>query len=394
MEGRETMRRTCWMIVAAALSCAPDQGAGPGTGGDGGPDVRDGTGTGCNADDCASRCATLGYPEGRCIPGGACSCSGTGDPGSTDELCGDGLDNNGNGAADEGCGCGPGTTQPCYSGPITTRGRGECRDGVQPCIGSGEFGHWGECTGQILPAPEECDRMDNDCDIVVDEGCPGTCTPTEFAVETICADGLDNECDGLADCHDPDCPPCCSVEVCDGVDNDCDTIVDEDCGGPCVPNEFAGFGRYCLDGIDNDCDGRLDCDDFDCMMFCCARPEVCGDGVDNDCDRAIDCNDSDCCTEPACLGVPVCSSVCCVPSTWRWCDTPTACAWGRQQCRPDGEWGTCEETSERPGTCSSYYYSTQCCVDAGACCQNYHRIEPLPWDASIGHCPGIVAECT
>lgn len=71
-----------------------------------------------------------------------------------------------------------------------------------------------------------CDDKDNDCDGVVDEGCPcdfrksdgvcdearitgdGECLPTqeyEPQGEESCNDDLDNDCDGDTDCRDDDC---------------------------------------------------------------------------------------------------------------------------------------------------------------------------------------------
>jgi hypothetical protein len=91
--------------------------------------------------------------------------------------------------------------------------------------------------------------------------------------------------------------------------------------------------------------------------------------------------------------LPGCTGQCCDPGQYRYCDTPTYCSWGRQQCRPDGRWGTCEETT-RPPSCTGYYYDTDCCVRLGFCCQNFWHWDPsLPIDASVGSCEGITAVC-
>jgi hypothetical protein len=59
--------------------------------------------------------------------------------------------------------------QPCYSGPSSTRSVGNCHDGTQSCIGT-----LGACTGEVDPMPHEnCfNTTDDDCDGVVNNGCP------------------------------------------------------------------------------------------------------------------------------------------------------------------------------------------------------------------------------
>jgi len=82
-----------------------------------------------------------------------------------DEVCGDGLDNDANGFADEGCPCTLGATQSCFIGPPNSRDVGACVDGVQVCGG----GTWGPCEGGIAPSDELCDTKDNDCNGCVDD---------------------------------------------------------------------------------------------------------------------------------------------------------------------------------------------------------------------------------
>jgi cysteine-rich repeat protein len=112
--------------------------------------------------------------------------------------------------------------------------------------------------------------------------------------EPECTDGADNDCDGLVDCADPDCaiyPICggpCGDGICDpGVpENPCNCEVD--CGPP-HPIEPLGL---CADGIDNDCDGFIDCDDPDCTADP-ACGAVCGNGVIEGAEECDDGNTND-----------------------------------------------------------------------------------------------------
>ena len=118
-------------------------------------------------------------------------------PTAPTEVCGDGIDNDGDGLIDEGC--------------------------------------------APTPVAEVCgDGIDNDLDGLVDEGC------TPIVVE-VCGDGLDNDGDGLIDenCAER------TVEVCgDLIDNDGDGLIDENCVQVKV--------EICGDNIDNDNDGLID----------------------------------------------------------------------------------------------------------------------------------------
>jgi hypothetical protein len=68
----------------------------------------------------------------------------------------------------------------------------------------------------------------------------------------ICGDGIDNDCDGVAD--EGDCQTCHAQDICgNGKDDNCDCVVD-DCSQP----------EICNDGIDNDGDGLVDGADSAC----------------------------------------------------------------------------------------------------------------------------------
>ena len=100
-------------------------------------------------------------------------------------LC-NGSDDDCDGSVDEGCKCEPGSVQPCFLGEPGRRHVGACVDGEQVCVRNGELEtRWGECKGGILPKPEACDTLDNDCNGCVDDfddckptgSCPGPGDP-------------------------------------------------------------------------------------------------------------------------------------------------------------------------------------------------------------------------
>lgn len=138
------------------------------------------------------------------------------------------------------------------------------------------------------------------------EGCPApSCVPTAD-IETRCADGLDDDCNGAIDCAD---------EV-------CDNIPCERPGFACQAGECqCRQAEICDNGLNDDCDDAIDCADEDCFGEVCdsarglrcnrdtlscsaceGTGEVCDNGVDDDCDGFADCEDPDCCTESRCEG--------------------------------------------------------------------------------------------
>jgi hypothetical protein len=185
---------------------------------------------------------------------------------------------------------------------------GECKTGGRAiCV-------W-PVPGDAVPAPPE----PGDPDLGL------TCVPRGvppipnviYADETLangtCQDGVDNDCDNVADIQDAGCQ---QAELCDGIDNDGDGLADEtfnigqacsvgvgQCAKPgaivCTglntaacsaspgnpKNEGAQFGNSCGNGVDDDCDGLADALDPACAGFGAA--ELCN-GVDDDGDGTID----------------------------------------------------------------------------------------------------------
>ncbi|MEO1270033.1 MAG: MopE-related protein, partial [Myxococcota bacterium] len=260
---------------------------------------------------------------------------------ASQEVC-DGVDNDCDGVTDENEEGEP-LTQPCYDGPEATLGMGVCVGGLQTC----EEGQFSTCRDQVLPGPETCDTLDNNCNGEADENNPGGGARCDVpGQQGVCQLGAQTCSEGVLSCNQL---VESSAEVCDGLDNDCDGATDERADGQPLretcydgPEGTAGVGicrsgsRTCVDGEvgtcegqqlpglvelcngdDDDCDGEVDEDNIDTGALCTTdldgacqvaiqgtqvctaegtivcepltppSAEVC-DGLDNDCDGLVD----------------------------------------------------------------------------------------------------------
>jgi hypothetical protein len=251
----------------------------------------------------------------------------------------DGLDNDCDGDTD-------GMTRSCSVGH-----QGLCAAGTETCTDS----TWEGCP---QPNEEECDGIDNDCDGALDAAdgdllitpcelvtgvCAGDyqhdpskcidgqwqpCDHVEYGSDykpEICSDGLDNDCDGLADCGPADCEGntrTCYNECLPGLET-CQNGAWVSCDAPAKADETPAEGN-CGDNLDNDCDGSTDCAESACDGYervcwkqchsghqhcengswtsCDARDWkdeklgclCCNNGIDDDCDGKTDWDDPDC----------------------------------------------------------------------------------------------------
>jgi hypothetical protein len=155
------------------------------------------------------------------------------------------------------------SNEPCYMGPEGTQGVGICRAGKPSCSNAGTV----LCQGEVTPSNEACNGKDDDCDGTVDEG---------FDFQT----GRNN------------CGRCDIV-----------CAATEDCiAGQCTPRRETA----CANGTDDDGDGSTDCVDADCNSLQCGdgctclggrkAESACGNGANDDGDNPplMDCQDLDC----------------------------------------------------------------------------------------------------
>jgi hypothetical protein len=148
--------------------------------------------------------------------------------------------------------------------------------GVRPACANGRDD---DGDGLIDLADPGCASENDSSEVTHDSGCSSPDDPTEAEQ---CRDGLDNDGDGLTDAADPGC---WSDPLNPATFN------------PALENEGAATSQ-CQDGRDNDGDGATDLNDFSCSSRTDndeTNPRsACQDGVDNDSDGLVDLADPGC----------------------------------------------------------------------------------------------------
>ena len=265
---------------------------------------------GCTSDFCSDgECHHSNFPDGlQCSDNDACT---------TDDACKDGV------CSGREKDCSGTDFGMCFVG-VCNEESGACEVQAAEDGTSCDDGNW--CTINDVCAGGVCVGTTRDC--LDEDGCTkdvcdenlGRCThvvqpkPGAEGPPSTCSNGLDDDCDGLVDEHDPNCFVCtidsdcndnnqCTIDEC--VDSKCrNTPVEE--FTPCPDDSFCNGEEVCYGGVcispGNPCPGADG--DGDCAESCdegednCLAPDQ--DGAA--CDDGQWCTVADACASGACGG--------------------------------------------------------------------------------------------
>jgi hypothetical protein len=244
------------------------------------------------------------------------------------ETCDDGLDGDCDGTVDDGCTCQEGATQPCYSGATGTKDTGACVGGIQTCAG----GVFGTCAGEVLPAVETCNGIDDDCDGMVDDVTDAT---AECAARLLGAGGVASwTCSGGS----------CAPKGCAAGLLDCDQKPENGCeiDGATDATHCGTCSTAC-----SPVNGIASCTGGKCAVGCGAGLGDCDADASNGCEANLASSVSTCgsCTTAcsAVNGVPSCSAGTCA----------IACSAGFGDCDGDPSNGCETDLTSDVSSCGS-----------------------------------------
>lgn len=280
----------------------------------------------CNGNCAGSVCCNFGCTDYATDP---YNCGGCGKSCGAKSTCAGGV-----------CQCVTGDVRACYTGPFGTSGQGACTPGTQTCAAN----VWSVCQGEVTPAPEQCNGVDDDCDGKVDNA-PLSSGPLSQACYTgpPGTEGTGTCKGGKQLCQTPDggMPGfgACLGEVTPATGGTCGPD-----GGAPPPADAGTCGELCYDGPAGTAGvgacraGVLTClpdGGVECNGQILPQRNRCG-GQDYDCDGTPD---------TACSASLVCSNGLCVP----YCGGEVG-----QPC-PTGY------------ACTGAYCTAVPCVDGGVC---------------------------
>ncbi|MEY3212476.1 MAG: hypothetical protein RIT28_2957 [Pseudomonadota bacterium] len=270
-------------------------------------------------DDAGTPVDSCDQPEGYAIVGGDCDTADAAISPGAEELC-DGFDNNCDGLTDG--------DDPDLSGGVFTwyedldsDGFGDDATVTESCAQpDGYVSVGGDCDvsdADVSPgATEACDGLDNDCDGLADVDDPDLSSSVFTWYDDADGDGFGDDASATETCAQPagwvsvggDCDESDAdispgaTEACDELDNDCDGLIDDDDSSVSVgltrwygDSDSDGYGgtRFTLTACEQPSGyvtDATDCNDLRDDVNP-AADELC-DSVDNDCDSLIDDDDS------------------------------------------------------------------------------------------------------